>query len=259
MNYSQEIRNALTNIENDKQIDQELVSQVSFNLSYVNSFHKKILDTHSKDHNRNCFNKSFILPDCLQKRRFCLDEVMDESFSTDIGPEKRLNTLNKSSSCYEDNSNKYINNKMRNESLSQRSVKATRRKQKLITSKIQSPTETFLFYRGVRTFGMDFDKISTYNLPHRSTMELKRFFIEQDRDFSLRFDQSLQLYRDDPVNLQMLVQEDKSVMLSTQDSSYGCSDCATLTNKYKETKYSKKNLPSLDDVQNETAFQALEM
>jgi len=62
---------------------------------------------------------------------------------------------------------------------------------------------------------MDFDKISTYNLPHRSTMELKRFFIEQDRDFSLRFDQSLQRYRDDPVNLQMLVQEDKSVMLST--------------------------------------------
>lgn len=257
MNYSQEIRNAMTNIENN--YDLETVSQVSLNLSYVNSIHKKILDAHSKDHNRSCFNKSFILPDCLQKRPFCLSEVMDESFSTDIGPEKRLKTLQKSSSCYEDNSNKYINNKIQNESLSQRSVKATRRKQKFITSKIQSPTETFLFYRGVRYFGIDFDQISTNYLPHRSIMEIKRFFIEQDRDNSLRFDQSLQLYRDDPVNLQMLVQEDKSVMLSTQDSSNGCSDCATLTNKQKEIKSSTKNLPSLDDVQNETAFQALEM
>lgn len=62
---------------------------------------------------------------------------------------------------------------------------------------------------------MDFDQISTEYLPHRSTMEIKRLFIEQDRDNSLIFDQSLQLYREDPVNLQMQVQEDKFVMLST--------------------------------------------
>jgi len=78
---------------------------------------------------------------------------------------------------------------------------------------------------------MDFDQISKIYLPQRSTVEIKRFFMEQDREFSLRFDQSLQQYRNNPVNLQMFVQDEKSVMLSTLDSFVGCSDCATLTYK----------------------------
>jgi len=113
MNYSQEIRNAMTKIENN--YDLETVSQVSLNLSYVNSIHRLILDAHCKNHNRNCSRQSFIQPDCLQKRPFCLSEVMDESFSTNMECEKRLKTLKKSSSCYEDNNNKNINNKFHNE------------------------------------------------------------------------------------------------------------------------------------------------
>lgn len=256
MNYSQEIRNAMTKIENN--YDLETVSQVSMNLSYVNSIHRKIIDAHNKNHNRNCSNQSYIQPDCLQKRPFCLSEVMDDSFSANMTTEKRLKTLQKSSSCYEENSNKNINNKIEDECLSQRSLKATGRKQKLKTSKVWSLTETKLFYEGVATFGMDFDQISKNLLPHRSTIEIKRFFMEQDRDNSLTFDHSLQHYRKYPFSSQMFAQEEKSIMLSTLDSVVGCSDCATLTNKQKQNTSSIKNLPSLDDVQQETAFQALE-
>jgi len=116
MNYSQEIRNAMTNIE--KTYDLDIVSQVSFNLSYVNSFHKRILDAHCKNHNRNCSSQSFIQPECLQKRQFCLSEVMDDSFSINMEPEKKQKTLMKSSSCYEKKTNKNINNKIHNECLS---------------------------------------------------------------------------------------------------------------------------------------------
>lgn len=256
MNYSQEIRNAMTNIE--KTYDFDIVSQVSFNLSYVNSFHKKILDAHCKTRNTNCTTQSSIQPEFLQSRPFCLSEVMDDSFSINLEPEKKLKTLTKSSSLYEKKTNKNINNKIYDETLSQRSVKATRRKQKLNTSKKQSDTEIFLFYRGVRAFGMDFDQISKIYLPQRSTKEIKRFFMEQDRDNSLRFDQSLQQYRNSPVNYQMLALEEKSVMLSTLDSFVGCSDCATLTYEQKKNTSSKKTLPSLDDVQIETAFQSEE-
>lgn len=193
MNYSQEIRQALNNIE--KIYDKDTYSQISLNLSFVNSVHRTILETHTKETNRTASTKSFMDPNCLQKRPFSLSEVMDETYSTQYEPEKRLKTIKKSNSCTDEDSRKCITNKIQDESMSLRSVKTNTKKQKLNKSKMLSDTEVFLFFRGIRTFGIDFESISTNLLPHRSTKELKRFFKEQDNVNRYRIDQDLQLYR----------------------------------------------------------------
>ena len=197
----------------------------------------------------------------LEKRTYNLSDVLDDSFSTQLRAEKKLKTITKTNSCSDKNPDKSITNKIYDSSLSQRSVKATKIKRKITKSKMQSDTEIFLFYRGLRTFGTNFENICINILPHRSIKEIKRFFKEQDMLNSFRIDQALQLYRTKSydLNLKEVYFQENSVMLSTSNSSDGCSDCATLTQKYNINRPITKTLPSFDDCQAETAFQDREM
>lgn len=58
-----------------------------------------------------------------------------------------------------------------------------------------SPTEKFLFYRGLRAFGLDFGMINRAILPHRSEKELYELFKKEDKRYGNRIDHSLEYYR----------------------------------------------------------------
>merc|ERR1711976_50662 len=100
MNYNKKIRNSLSNIEN--KYDLETASEVSLNLSFVNSFHENILDAHSKNDSKKNSSQSFIETNSSKmdiesntiKRSYAsFSEICDESFLCEMEPEKRLKPI----------------------------------------------------------------------------------------------------------------------------------------------------------------------
>jgi len=55
--------------------------------------------------------------------------------------------------------------------------------------------EKFLFYRGLREFGLEFSLIHKEILPHRNEKEIYEFFKKEDKRDNIRIDNSLEFYR----------------------------------------------------------------
>jgi len=110
---------------------------------------------------------------------------------------------------------------------------------------------------------MDFSRISTFKLPHRTTKEIHKCFAREDSKNQKRIDNILKYHREvkNPFNngnnFEDMMQ--MSCDLSVAETCDDCNECADvsaqitkLANKSSETQ--TKVLPSLDDVLEETSF-----
>jgi len=116
-----------------------------------------------------------------------------------------------------------------------------------------SPTEKFLFYRGLREFGLEFSLIHKEIMPHRNEKEIYEFFKKEDKNDNNRIDNSLEFHRahykikkDDEI-------AECSIFNSSLDNAFAgeCNECMMIRINMG---LDYKNIPSLDSVLEETKF-----
>jgi len=114
--------------------------------------------------------------------------------------------------------------------------------------------EKFLFYRGLRLFGLDFDMINKTQLPHRCEKEINEFFRKEDKRCSIRIDTSLEwfraksLYNKNAENIEICSFHNLSI-----DASGECGECVNIKKKM-NLNLSLNEFPSLESVLEETKF-----
>jgi len=187
---NQAIRQQLNNIQTI--YGNRISNDITSNLKLIDLCQNRIRQNHSGKTEALKINPPTVLSkkEYLGKRVPSLEEVLNETKSETGFPSRKKKFIqSKDDLCIIPTPVKIQQNEIDTVSSPRlRENKLLRCRITNIIANDWSSTEEQQFYRGLEDFGMDFSRISTFKLPHRTTKEIHKCFAREDSKNQKRID-----------------------------------------------------------------------